>query len=269
MEAKRLYAIPPVGEDRPADVVAKEVLALFRSEFKYNILDLTRLLCCQRDWVEDHILPEVLHIHLNRFFRDYVIAQADGLTDAEFETLSRGHYFFSERDLARYWAETARADRKTELIDLGRFLAPAHSRKDLARERRRHQVCLRQRGEKEIHREHMCELLTETGYERFLSGWQGRFEWVAVQTPDWFAVRGKLVSETIYRRKNGYTASSSAHVHLARSGSTRIKLDGRTLWLPSEPEAERDLFWPYPVQARAVHVRKPCGDRADAGESST
>ena len=83
---KRLYNIKPVGKNRPAPIVAKEVLHLFRSEFKYSILDLTRLLCCQRDWIEDNLLPDVLHIHLNRFFRDYVIQQANDLTESEFLT---------------------------------------------------------------------------------------------------------------------------------------------------------------------------------------
>lgn len=249
MEVERLYKIDPVSTDRPASVVSKEVITLFRSEFKYNILELTQLLCCQRDWVEDNILPAVEHIHLNRFFRDYVIQQTKDLTEKEFSTLSKGHYFFSEKDFARFWKENAAADKKTNIIDLANYVSSRHSLKELDQERQRHQACLRLRQEKDLHRDHMQVLLTDEGYELFLAGQQGKFEWSGVKTPSWEQVCGKLVSETIYRRQCGYTTSSAAHVRLARSGATRIKLFNKTLWLPTEPVASNDLFWPYPVQA--------------------
>jgi len=248
-EVDRLYTIEPVGEGRPAAAVAREVLALFRGDFKYNILDLTGLLCCQRDWVEDNILPEVLHIHLNRFFRDYVIGQAVDLSEAEFTTLRRGHYFFSEKDLARYWAENAKSDKKVRIIDLADYLSPHSSLRDLELERQRHQVFLRQRQEKALHRDHMSRLLTEEGFALFLSGSQGRFEWVGVKTPSWRSVRGRLVSEALYRRQNGYTTSSAAHTKLAVSGAVRIKLGSRTLWVPNDQPSKREQFWPFPVQA--------------------
>ncbi|MBO4915730.1 MAG: hypothetical protein J5449_11070 [Oscillospiraceae bacterium] len=222
---------------------------LFRGDFRYNILDLSRLLCCRRDWIEDNILANVLHIHLNRFFRDYVIAQADDLSDAEFASLSKGHYFFSERDLARYWSENTSADKKTEIVDLAHYLSPNHSLSELETEKKRHLACLRQGREKALHRENMAELLTEQGFELFLSGSQRSFEWRGVAVPDWYNVRGKLISEAIYRGQNGYTTSSSAHVRLYMSGATRIKLGSRTLWLPNDAHAEDGLFWAFPVQA--------------------
>lgn len=247
-EVNRLYVIKPVGKDRPAEVVAQEALALFRAEFRYNILDLTRLFCCQRDWVEDNLLPEVLHIHLNRFFRDYVIAQAGDLSEAEFTSLHKGHYFFSETDLARYWMEHAKADKKTNLVDLADYAAPGRGRAELEQERARHQRCLRRREERALHRAHMRALLTGEGFSLFETGLERKFDWVGVPTPPWSAVRGKLVSETVYRRQNGYTTSSAAHVRLVGSGAVRCKLGSRTLWLPNE-QPDRDYFWPFPVQA--------------------
>ncbi len=248
MEVNRLYVIEPVGKARSAEVVAQEVLALFRADFRYNILDLTRLFCCQRDWVKDNLLPEVLHIHLNRFFRDYVIAQAHDLSEAEFTVLRRGHYFFSENDLARYWMEHVKADKKANVVDLADYLAPGRGRAELGQERARHQSRLRQRDERALHRAHMQKLLTEEGFSLFETGLERKFDWTGVPTPPWSDVRGKLVSETVYRRQNGYTTSSAAHVRLAGSGAVRCKLGNRTLWLPDE-QPDRDFFWPFPVQA--------------------
>ena len=37
-----LHTIQPVSEDRPAEAVAREILVLIRSEYRYTIADLDR-----------------------------------------------------------------------------------------------------------------------------------------------------------------------------------------------------------------------------------
>ena len=43
-----LHTIQPVSEDRPAEAVAREILVLIRSEYRYTIADLCRMFCCER-----------------------------------------------------------------------------------------------------------------------------------------------------------------------------------------------------------------------------
>lgn len=50
-----LHTIQPVSEDRPAEAVAREILALIRSEYRYTIADLCRMFCCERQWIEDFL----------------------------------------------------------------------------------------------------------------------------------------------------------------------------------------------------------------------
>ena len=76
-----LHTIQPVSEDRPAEAVAREILVLIRSEYRYTIADLCRMFCCERQWIEDFFVPNIRHIHVNHFFMSYIIQQfADRLT---------------------------------------------------------------------------------------------------------------------------------------------------------------------------------------------
>ena len=96
-----LHTIQPVSEDRPAEAVAREILVLIRSEYRYTIADLCRMFCCERQWIEDFFVPNIRHIHVNHFFMSYIIQQfADRLTPEEQSHLIHGHYFLSDADLA-------------------------------------------------------------------------------------------------------------------------------------------------------------------------
>lgn len=66
-----LHTIQPVSEDRPAEAVAREILALIRSEYRYTVADLCRIFCCERQWIEDFFVPNIRHIHVNHFFMSY------------------------------------------------------------------------------------------------------------------------------------------------------------------------------------------------------
>ena len=55
-----LHTIQPVSEDRPAEAVAREILALIRSEYRYTVADLCRIFCCERQWIEDFFVPNIV-----------------------------------------------------------------------------------------------------------------------------------------------------------------------------------------------------------------
>ena len=103
-----LHTIQPVSEDRPAEAVAREILALIRSEYRYTVADLCRIFCCERQWIEDFFVPNIRHIHVNHFFMSYIIQQFAGrITPEEQSHLIHGHYFLSDADLGRFWRADA------------------------------------------------------------------------------------------------------------------------------------------------------------------
>lgn len=127
--------------------------------FKYSIADLCKTFCCSRDWIEDHILPSVRHIHLNHFFKMYVIDQNKDITSAERATLMKGHYFFSDTDLDRFWNEHATAMQKTKLIDIYDFSKSIPARAGLAAEKQRHSESKNSAKAKTRHLDRMRNLL--------------------------------------------------------------------------------------------------------------
>ena len=119
-----LHTIQPVSEDRPAEAVAREILALIRSEYRYTVADLCRIFCCERQWIEDFFVPNIRHIHVNHFFMSYIIQQFAGrITPEEQSHLIHGHYFLSDADLGRFWRENASAAVKCRTVDLADYLA--------------------------------------------------------------------------------------------------------------------------------------------------
>ena len=142
-----LHTIQPVSEDRPAEAVAREILALIRSEYRYTIADLCRMFCCERQWIEDFFVPNIRHIHVNHFFMSYIIQQfADRLTPEEQSHLIHGHYFLSDVDLGRFWQEKASAAVKCRTVDLADYLTDGRSRKALSVEKRATKLQSEKRG---------------------------------------------------------------------------------------------------------------------------
>lgn len=249
-QAKSLYTIQAVSDDRPAPEVAKEALALFRQEYKYSIADLCKAFCCSRDWIEDHVLPDVRHIHLNHFFKMYVIDQAKDITATERSTLMKGHYFFSDKDLERFWNENATATQKTALIDLYNYANSLSARSGLSAEKQRHSEAKNSSKEKNRHLDRMQELLTDTGYDLYTDSLYSKFEWVPVKCPDWKSAQGHLITESIERRHAGYNNHTQTLQKLSMSGAVKIKLCGKTLWLKSK-KASSKYLWPIPIQAES------------------
>ena len=249
-QVSSLYTIPPVSDDRPAPVVAKEVIALIRQDYKYSISDLCKAFCCSRDWIEDHVLPVVRHIHLNHFFKMYVIDQTKDITSAERATLMKGHYFFSDSDLARFWNENASAMQKVTIIDLYNHANSLSARAALAAEKQRHSEAKNSAKEKQRHLERMQELLTDTGYNLYIESLYSKFEWVPIHCPDWKIAQGRLTTENIERRHAGYNNHTQTLKKLSMAGVIKIKLCGKTLWLKPETRSG-NYMWPIPKQAKS------------------
>ena len=242
-----LHTIQPVSEDRPAEAVAREILVLIRSEYRYTIADLCRMFCCERQWIEDFFVPNIRHIHVNHFFMSYIIQQfADRLTPEEQSHLIHGHYFLSDADLGRFWREKASAVVKCRTVDLADYLAGGRSRKALSAEKERHEAAKRTKGEGQRHDAEMRRLLTSEGYMLYTYRTQfSRFLWQPVPLPELSprTIRS-LVSTKQYQRRNGLPSNGVARKRLMERGSVQIKLGGKTLWVETPAP---DGVWTVPT----------------------
>ena len=242
-----LHTIQPVSEDRPAEAVAREILVLIRSEYRYTIADLCRMFCCERQWIEDFFVPNIRHIHVNHFFMSYIVQQfADRLTPEEQSHLIHGHYFLSDADLGRFWRERASAAVKCRTVDLADYLADGRSRKTLSVEKARHEAAKRAKGEGQRHDAEMRRLLTCEGYMLYTYRTQfTRFLWQPVPLPELSprTIRS-LVSTTQYQRRNGLPSNGVARKRLMERGSVQIKLGGKTLWVETPAP---DGVWTVPT----------------------
>ena len=242
-----LHSIDPVAEDRDASVVAKEVLALIHGEYQLTIADLCRIFCCERQWIEDFFVPNVRHIHVNHFFMNYIIDKnTDNLTAEEKVHLIRGHYFFSRKDLARFWSEKASAAIKCTFTDLSSFLASGHTIRALSLEKIRYSSSRKTKAEKTRHDNEMKKLLTQEGYLCYKQSKQvTKFLWQPVKLPDLPLQHGSgaLISTTLHKNRNGLNSNSVARKRLMESGAIQIKLGGKTLWIEGK---EPDGVWPVP-----------------------
>ena len=75
-----LHTIQPVSEDRPAEAVAREILALIRSEYRSRGVGAVPYVLLRAAVIEDFFVPNIRHhIHVNHFFMSYIIQQFAGL----------------------------------------------------------------------------------------------------------------------------------------------------------------------------------------------
>lgn len=242
-----LHSINPVSAERPASVVAREVLTLIHGEYQFTIADLCRIFCCERQWIEDFFVPNVRHIHVNHFFMNYIIDQnADDLSPEEKVHLIRGHYFFSQIDLARFWSEKASAAIKCTFTDLSSFLSSEKTIRALYLEKIRYFSSRKTKDEKTRHDLVMRKLLTQEGYLCYKqSKLVSKFLWQPVKLPPLPLQQSpeSLTSTTQYKNHNGLTSNSVARKRLMESGAIQIKLLGKTLWIEGK---EPDGVWPVP-----------------------
>ena len=237
-----LRHIPPPGKDRPAIAVAREIVALIRSDFSLNTKAICALLRCERQWVDTYIRPEVEHIFLTPYFQRFILDSVE-LEDDEKQCIQHGYYFYSARSLQKYWQTHASADRRTILIDLADHRAPGVSTSALREEYKLHAATRPSTKEKERHQAAMRQLLTEKGYALFrMSG--EKTEWTPCPLPP-LSDELPLVTLPTYRKRNDLGSNTSAVNKLIRNGAVRIKLGNRSLWL----ENQRRCVFPIAIQA--------------------
>lgn len=229
MEADaRLRIISPPNKDRPAQVVAREIVALIRSDFRYNTAELCRLLRCERQWIDLYIRPEVEHIFITPYFQQYILDTVD-LDEDEKTMIRHGYYFYSAKGLLEYWNTHAGAERRTMQVDLARFKAAGVNNDQLISERFQHRQTKPCAKEKDRHQAAMQKLLSDRGFAIFrMSGEQT--EWTPCPLPE-LTDDLPLITLPSYRKNHGLGSNTSAINHLLRNGATRIKLGNRQLWL--------------------------------------
>lgn len=238
--------IQPPGKGRPARAVATELLYLIRTEFCYNTASLCRLLLCERQWVDRTLRPEVEHLFITRYFRQYMLDTCSDLTEEERALLRHGYYFYSAESLCRYWNTHAVAQRRTRLVDLADYRAKGVSLNQLGREVRRHAAEKPCAAEKARHLAAMESLLTPEGFLLLRQAGE-KTEWISCPLPP-LSPELPLVTAPVYRKRNRLGSNTSAMNHLIRQGAIRIKLGSRALWLLPETR----FACPLAVQADSV-----------------
>ena len=245
MEKNLLYSVEKPKEGRSPLIVAQELVALMRGEYRYHTADLCRLLLCERQWIDREVQGNVRHIFITKYFRDYIAAHV-ALTSEERSHLLHGFYFFSDRDLARYWRENAVAERKTRLVDLADYQRGCFTA-ELCNELDFHRAAHPSVKEKKRHLARMEALLTSEGFSLYSAGVTNAHEFQPCALPE-FSEHLPLTNLVRYRRDHALNSNTVAMQHLLREGGIRIKLGSRALWLlPSKT----GLRVPFAVPADA------------------
>lgn len=248
MEENLLYRVEGPGEGRSPLVVAEEIVALIRGEYRYHTADLCRMLLCERQWIDREVQGSVRHIFITKYFRDYIAAHVT-LMPEERSRLLHGFYFFSDRDLARYWRENAVAERKTRLIDLADYQRGFFTA-DLSNELDFHRAAHPSVKEKKRHLARMEALLTPDGFRLYSDGISKAKLFVPCALPE-FSEYLPLTNLVRYRRDHALNSNTVATQHLLREGGIRIKLGSRALWLLPSKAGLRVPF-AVPVDSRTV-----------------
>ena len=244
MEDLHLIKIEPPNKDRPPETVAREIIHLIRTRFPYHTAGLCQLLRCDRQWIDQHLRPEVNHIFVTYYFRQYMVSNFPGLFEEdEVDLLMHGFYFYSEKSLQTYWNTHATAERKTVIVDLAEYRNPGVSKTDVRQEYLFHRAAKPCQKEKQRHMAKLEKLVSGAGLELYRRSREKK-EWASYPLPK-LERSLQLTTAAEYRRRNGLHSNASAMDHLFRKGAVRIKLGSRALWIvPNES-------YMYPVALQA------------------
>ena len=231
MEESSLFWVEPPGKDRPALVVGRELLSLYRREYSMTTYDLCKLFRCERRWVHDALRPGIRHICVSHFFRQFIVEQFS-LSEEEQEAFLYSSYFYSKRSLEEYWRSHAAATQKTRMIDLADYVDLGAPRAAIGEELERYHHTKRSKAEKEQHFERMREILTPEGYHYYVAAKLGKSSWQAVPLPKLPLTPGDtaLCTKADVRHRQGLKTDTSALQWLIHHGAVRIQLEGKTLW---------------------------------------
>lgn len=239
---EKLLTVDPPSEDRNSQQVAEELIQLIRHEYKYNTAMLCKLLHCERQWIDRNIRPNVRHIFVTYFFRQYIVSNFPELFLAdETEKLMHGYYFYSEQDLLAYYSANAFAERKTVIADLAQYRRPTVSIQTLRDEYELHSRMNPCRKEKERHLEKLASLISEEGLRVYEES-SGKKEWRSYHLP---SLHSRFITAAEYRELHKLNSNTVAMTYLFQRGAVRVKLGGRALWVVEEPSC----VYPIAVQA--------------------
>lgn len=231
MQVDMLYTINPPNEQTPAPVVAKNIISLYRTEYSITFGDICNIFRCERQWATDWLLPQVRHIFLNKYFRQYIIdLYKDDLSEHEFSNLGRWFYYFSRKDLVRWWNETAEATVQTRLIDLTDYAKPGVEVRKLLREHDRHADQKPSRQETARHLATLEQLLTAEGFALYTQSLKPqRLEWVHIKTPPLFS-DPPLFTVADWLQEHGQRSPALAYRDFRKTGTIKLKVGGKVLW---------------------------------------
>jgi len=237
MQAETLYMVDPPDKERSPKVVGRELISLYRRDFSFTTKKLCRLFDCDRSWVERFISPNVQHLMITYFFRKYILEQfGASLDEKEYEDLSESFYFYSSKDLERFWRETAISKQKATMIDLSDYLDPGASITLLKEERSRHTKAKKSKAEKERHLQSMELLLTPKGFSLYLDSKTGKAPWQPVPLPKLPLERSEpaLLTTSRVMKQHGLKTDGAAYKFLLSVGAVHIKFGGKTYWYVPE-----------------------------------
>lgn len=232
-QVNSLYRIEQPNKTRPPKVVGREIISLYRKDFHFTGAKLCRLFDCDRRWIENFIRPNVQHILVTYFFRQYILDQfKDSLDEQEFSDLANSYYFYSQKDLERFWRETAAAKQKTTVIDLSDYLDMGSSSSALIEEQHRHRHTKSSKEEQARHLDTMEILLTEKGYSLYLASKYKKAEWTPVPLPKLplESHEEPLLTTRRIMKKRGLRTDGTAYKYLMGVGAVHIKFGGKTYW---------------------------------------
>lgn len=252
MEDQHLIKIEPPREGRPPEAVAQEIIHMIRTRFPYNTAGLCQLLRCDRQWIDQHLRPEVDHIFVTYYFRQYMVSKFPQLLEEdEADRLLHGFYFYSEKSLQDFWNTHASAERKTVIVDLAAYRNHGVSTTDLRQEYLYHQAAKPCQKEKQRHMARMEKLVNSSGLDVYRQSREKKV-WASCGLPQ-LTRSLKLTTAAEYRRRNGLHSNASAMDHLFRKGAVRIKLGSRALWIVP------DKTYVYPVAVQAPEIGEELG----------
>lgn len=225
---------------------------MIRTRFPYNTTGLCQLLRCDRQWIDQHLRPEVDHIFVTYYFRQYMVSKFPQLLEEdEADRLLHGFYFYSEKSLEDFWHAHASAERKTVIVDLADYRKLSVSTTDLRQEYLYHQTAKPCQKEKQRHMARMEKLVNSSGLDVYRRSREKKV-WAACGLPQ-LTRSLTLTTAAEFRRRNGLHSNASAMDHLFRRGAVRIKLGSRALWIVP------DKTYVYPVAVQAPEMGKEFG----------
>lgn len=117
---KNLVYIEKSSDEESALKVAFDVWEMHDKEFNLTITEISKILLCERQWVEKHIKDNVKHIFLNENYRRFLYQI--GVQHLDKDSFLKDYYYFSRRDFKRWLEENTVTTRQTICIDLSDYI---------------------------------------------------------------------------------------------------------------------------------------------------